>query len=116
MSQSASQILTELAEVAGWDAAIKIADMRGGTQIRIPQEPAPEHWLWDLLGEQAARAISARYGGSCLWVPKNDADSLRMRNEQIRADRRAGATINALAQRYRLTDRQIYSILRIVEG
>lgn len=112
---TSSQILTDLAEVAGWTATMEIVKLRGGVQIRIPAEATEDHWLTFAVGKEAAAKICAHYGGSHLWIPKNEADLLRLRNGQIAQDRAAGTTINALAQKWRLTDRQIYNILGAIE-
>lgn len=50
-------VLGEIADVAGEEAALAIAAVRGGTQIYIPPEPDNDHWLCRLVGRDAARAI-----------------------------------------------------------
>ncbi|PAL20202.1 helix-turn-helix domain-containing protein [Sphingopyxis sp. GW247-27LB] len=52
-------ILTEIAEVAGEDAALTIARVRGGTSIYIPPVPANDHWLCRLIGRDEAKAVCA---------------------------------------------------------
>ncbi|MFZ5747163.1 MAG: helix-turn-helix domain-containing protein [Pseudomonadota bacterium] len=51
-------VLAEIAAVAGVDAALAIAEARGGTQIYIPPAPDADHWLARLVGHDAARAIA----------------------------------------------------------
>lgn len=51
-------VLAQIANVAGEDAAIAIARARGGTQVYIPPEPGPDHWLTRLIGMAAARAVA----------------------------------------------------------
>jgi hypothetical protein len=50
-------ILAEIAEVAGDDAALAVARVRGGTQIYIPPKPANDHWLCELIGLDQAYAV-----------------------------------------------------------
>jgi len=50
-------LLAEIAKVAGDDAAIKVAQARGGTRVYFPPKPAKDHWLVDLVGQQRADAI-----------------------------------------------------------
>ena len=53
-------VLAEIATVAGDDAALAVAEARGGTQVYIPPAPAPDHWLSELVGHDAALAIADR--------------------------------------------------------
>jgi len=53
-------ILAEIADVVGFEAAMAIADARGGTQVYIPPEPDAAHWLSQLIGGEAARAVAER--------------------------------------------------------
>lgn len=53
-------ILAEIAEVAGEDAALTIARVRGGTQIYVPPLPDNDHWLCRLIGRDEARAVCER--------------------------------------------------------
>lgn len=54
-------ILAEIAEAAGAEAALTLAQAKGGHRIRIPGHYVPGNWLEKLLGETAARAIIARF-------------------------------------------------------
>lgn len=63
MSGNLPAILAEIAEVAGYDAAIAIADVRGGTQIYIPPAPDADHWLCRLIGYEAAQKVADRFTG-----------------------------------------------------
>lgn len=51
------QVLAEIAEIAGVDAAWAIADARGGQEITLPATPSKDHWLTLLVGQEAASAI-----------------------------------------------------------
>ncbi len=51
-------VLSDIAEVAGEDAALAIAAARGGTQVYIPPRPAIDHWLCRLIGRDAAMAVA----------------------------------------------------------
>lgn len=53
-------VLAEIAEIAGEDAALKIAEARGGTNIYLPPVPGADHWLSELLGHDVALTIAAR--------------------------------------------------------
>lgn len=57
-SQLLPGVLGEIAEVAGDDAALAIAKVRGGTEIYVPPNPGPDHWISRLVGLDKARAIA----------------------------------------------------------
>lgn len=56
-------VLAQIADVAGEDAAIAIAQARGGTQVYIPPAPGPDHWLTKLIGREAAHAVADALNG-----------------------------------------------------
>ena len=49
--------LGQIAAVAGEAAALAIAAARGGTQVYVPPDPDPDHWLSKLIGLEAAKAV-----------------------------------------------------------
>ena len=63
------------------------------------------------MGLDAAQALVERFGTDTLDVPRCLAGMRMVRDRRIRAERRAGASIRVLALRYRLTMRQVYTIL-----
>ena len=50
-------VLSEIADVAGENAAIAIAQARGGTQVYFPPVPADDHWICRLIGKDAAYRV-----------------------------------------------------------
>lgn len=54
-------VLAEIAEVAGLEAALAIADKRGGTKIYIPAHPSGDHWLVQTCGLAAAKKICTHF-------------------------------------------------------
>ena len=67
-------VLAEIADVAGHEAAIKMALEWGGREIHIPK-PAhlkgrTTHRLVVLLGPEAASAVAARVGGGSTYIPR----------------------------------------------
>jgi len=53
-------VLGEIADAAGEEAALAVANARGGTQVYFPSVPGHGHWLSRLIGEDAARRVCAR--------------------------------------------------------
>lgn len=106
--------LREVADVAGKDAAFRLADRYGGTRIYFPRRSSldPGHPLVCLLGEERAGQICDRWMGLHVDVPRGVAVDIALRHQEVRALRRKGWTVVALAKRFRLTERSIYSILK----
>ncbi len=59
-SQYLPGVLAEIAEVAGLDAALKVAEAKGGHLAYFPRVPKPDHWLVDLVGTERAVLICER--------------------------------------------------------
>ena len=57
-------LLAEIAQVAGLEAALKLAETRGGTEIYVPADAPAGHWLADTVGAQAAKAICSHFTGA----------------------------------------------------
>lgn len=99
-------VLAEIAEVAGEDAALAIADARGGTEVYIPPLPADDHWLSALIGADSARAVAERLtqgvGGRRLELPlgpSGHAARMRALVDQMLLENRSERDI-AIATRY----------------
>jgi hypothetical protein len=50
-------VLGDIARIAGEEAALAIAEARGGTEVYIPPAPERDHWLSQLVGHEAALTI-----------------------------------------------------------
>jgi len=70
MSRHLPALLSEIAEVvgealkdrkAGVEAALKLAQAKGGQRVHIPAQARADHWLAQTLGQRAADAICAHY-------------------------------------------------------
>ncbi len=67
-------VLSEIAEVAGLDAALKVAEAKGGVEAHFPARAPDGHWLVEATGREAADKICAYFrctqrGGVRLLVP-----------------------------------------------
>ena len=66
-------LLNEIADVIGVDAALALADARGGSRVSIPAKANDKHWLVKTLGREAADKLCdhfrAGYGGSQFDLP-----------------------------------------------
>ena len=64
-------VLAEIAEIAGRDAALKLALAQGGNSIHVPQ---PEHIqlghpLCEAMGLTPARKVARQFAGESLYIP-----------------------------------------------
>lgn len=82
------QVLADIAMIAGEEAARRVADAVGGTQVYIPPSPGPDHWLSKLLGLEAARRIADHFtagvGPARIEIPLGDVGF--MSSQQARCD------------------------------
>lgn len=51
-------VLAQIAAVVGEEAALKIAKLRGGTQVYIPPIVAADHWLAEAIGHREANILA----------------------------------------------------------
>lgn len=103
--------LAEVAEAIGLSATLALVEHAGGVRIYVPERLADDHRLVQWLGRDAAARLSEAYAMEELVVPRC-ADLLRrVRNRCIRHERAQGARPAELALRYRLTERQVFTIL-----
>lgn len=106
------ELLREIEGVAGREAALALAGRYGGRRVQIPRRARAGHALADLVGPAALAKLVQRYGGCRLYIAKAPAVARAYRNAAIAARRAAGETVDALAQEYCLSERQVWSILR----
>lgn len=92
------QVIAELIEVAGSDAAWTLVQAKGGQTVFIPAEVNQGHWLSRLVGHEAAKKIAEHYrggnSGHSLTVPL--ARLYQSKIAMVKA-LRAGATANEAA-------------------
>ena len=106
-------ILRELVDLPhfGWAATQKLVQRYGGVRLYVPKDIRPDHPLVELLGWEAAAALSAAFGGQDHFdIPMARAAIIAARNAQILAD---NGTLSQRTQalKYGLTERQIRNIL-----
>lgn len=110
--------LADIAEIAGERAAQAIAVQRGGTEIYVPPHVGPDHWLVQLVGQEAADAICAHYrtvnadgvevGMRHLAIPFAETHLLERARERCRQELLHGATARQAALRSGLSERSVY--------
>ncbi|MBD3746705.1 MAG: hypothetical protein IE932_10900 [Sphingopyxis terrae] len=107
-------LLAEIAEVAGEEAALALAQARGGTRVYIPPVIDPDHWISKLIGHQAALRVcdrlTAGLAGRRVDLPLGPTGTnATMRAQQAHADRMiiAGRSERDIARETGYTTRQV---------
>lgn len=94
-------ILAEIADAAGTEAALLVAQAVGGRRAYFPGEPGPDHWLSRLIGQERARAVCAQLTpgdrGIELEVPLGPCGSRARRWRRIHEMLEDGASKPAIA-------------------
>lgn len=99
----------ELSALMHRETLIKLEEKYGGQYLYIPShEPTQE--LVKTIGSITARALTYRYGGSDIYIPKRAF--LKDRNNRIVEDKKSGTSIIELAAKYRIKTRTIKLIIR----
>lgn len=106
-------LLAEIAEVAGIDAALAIAEAKGGQEVIIPARLRDDHWLVPIIGREKAAQICEHFTSgyrrqklSVPFGPKGSYLAERRRRARALADALSdGATANQMAKAAGVTNR-----------
>lgn len=114
MSYDLPPVIRELERAIGLVLAMRLVDKYGGTKVYVPKsaELGGEHPLVELLGADAARALTEDRGGEWLGVPRCAA-MLRGRRDREVLSRyeRDGKSARAIALEFQVTERTVWRIL-----
>lgn len=104
-------VLAEIAEVAGLDAALRIAEKRGGASMSIPARMTDDHWLSMLIGIELATKLSKHYASGRtsqeLAIPLGPTGTRRQLHTAIRRLLKDGVAGEEIARRLRIADRTV---------
>lgn len=106
--------LLEIIEVIGEAAALQLVERFGGTTPRLPslRNVTADHPLAQCLGiEVLTILVKTIGGGRWLYVAKCARGLREARNREIVRRYSDGEKVDDLARRYRISDRQIWTIL-----
>lgn len=106
-------LLAEIAEVAGLDAALAIAEAKGGQEVFIVSRLRPDNWLVQAVGAERAERISAHFCSgryrqklAIPFGPKGSYLAERRRTARAMADAlSSGASANEMARAAGVTNR-----------
>ncbi len=96
-------LLQEIAEVAGLDAALKVAEAKGGGRASIPAKLKPTHWLVECVGWETAVKLSDHFTSGCrtieIEVPLGPAGTIaKARRRMIKLIEEGQASSDAIAR------------------
>lgn len=103
-----------LVELIGWEATICLTRTLGGITYDMPKSAdcAAGERLTEIIGRAATDKLVEHFGGSAIYLPMAATAIRRERDRAIVAEYGAGVSVNELVLKYRLCDRQIWSILK----
>lgn len=107
----------DIVELVGLTAAIALVKAYGGIYLKVPigqREGQTRAYLIEIMGHDAALKFIAHYGGERLGIPRCDAALRDERDRRIIRDYDANTSAATIAQRERLTERQVRNILKRV--
>lgn len=108
-------LLAEIADVAGIEAALAIAEAKGGQSASIPSRLRDDHWLVKAVGRERAEQLSEHFcsgrSRAQLDIPLGPSGSYlgerRRRAAAVRQALAEGATANEAARRAGITRRSV---------
>lgn len=117
------ELLLEIAEIAGLDAALTLADQRGGNRVYFPREAGPAHWLTQMLGQEAADALCDHFGspsGIELELPRGPVLTRAQRQARVQRMISQGLNSSEITRRTGCTRRTVKrnraAIRRSIDG
>jgi len=104
--------VTELVDVVGMVAALKLVEAYGGQHLWIPSKAHPKHFLAGLIGMEALGKLSAVYGDQTMDFDRCAALLRAVKDKTILDEFNGGMTNGQLAVKYGMTERGIRKIKR----
>lgn len=119
-------VAREIAGLIGLPKTLQLVEALGGTTFPVAKRETRlgevrYQMLERVVGVEAANELTARYGGTDLYIPRCATALRNVRDAAIVADfdretqnRSANAVVAEIALRYRLSDRRVWLILKEV--
>jgi len=105
------EMVKEIAEVIGKESAIKLFIRFAGRHLCIPQKIPEGHIIEKTIGAERAELLRSHFRNDRLLFPTGASLIRKVRNKEIYEDHVSGVSIGDLSTKYRLTTRQISTIL-----
>lgn len=91
-------LLNRIADVAGERAALLLGREKAGQQIYIPSKITCDHWLAELVGLEAATALSEIWKDQKIVLPRSLDGQLRDRAATIAEMHNKGYSLNTIVR------------------
>lgn len=104
------ELLIEIAEVAGIEAALTLADRYGGNRVYIPRHAGQHHWLTLCVGQHAADLLCDHFGspsGIELELPRGPVMSKSQRQARVQRMIAQGLNSSEITRRTGCTRRTV---------
>jgi hypothetical protein len=111
------ELLAIIAEAAGLDAALAIANECGGQRRSFPArrflENARSHWLVDLIGREKALLVADCFpiGSELFDIPKGPTSGAVLKYRKIKEAKVRGLSVNEIAQEVGVNRRTVFYYL-----
>lgn len=120
---SLPQSVVDLVELLGYEAAMRLVEAFGGLELEVPngttigktEGPLTARIIQALGGGLAARFM-ATYGGEPLYIPRCVQALRDERDRAIQADYDAGLRVPDIAQKYMISERWVWVVLKRAIG
>lgn len=103
----------EIAEIIGLAQALELISHCGGRTIYVPRRAHLSRSSLHAASPELAALLSLHFGGDRVAVPALTALKRKSRSRQIQNDRAKGAPVSWIAEKYALSERQVYRHLLI---
>lgn len=107
--ESLPDSLAEVVDAIGLPSTLRLVESFPGVRVYVPRTLDDDHALVSVLGRDDAQRLTDQFSGEALSIPRCAGALRAVRNACIWRERSEGAA--ALALRYHLTERQVYSVL-----
>ena len=67
--------------------------------------------LLSILGEEKALALCAEFGGSSIYIPKQETLNRELRNKEIIEEYKNGVSLHQLRKKYQLSETTLRTII-----
>lgn len=101
------QLLAALAEAIGVEAALALADARGGQRVHVPKSIDAGHWIARAIGARRAEELARAYGGESLDLPAARTGSTLAARRRCDRALAEGASLNQAVAASGLTRRGV---------
>lgn len=117
-------VVQVLVQLIGLPASVRLVEQLGGTTFPVALRKSRlgeirYEALSEVVGSDAADAITKHFGGDCLYIPRCVAALREQMHREIRSefdvmtrDHSALHVVAQLAIRYRLSDRHVWRVLK----